>query len=70
MVDNKMLRIVGRLQAIEEALKKVLDEMPAGEGYLHAVDLIVMAKDAAHRATLVVWMTKDPAPTQSEKSDD
>lgn len=46
-------RFVGRLGSIEDALKAALIELPNDQR--HAFDLLVVARDATHKAFMLIW---------------
>lgn len=47
------LRMVGRLQAIHDSIDKAITELPHGER--HALDLLCIARDATHKALVMLW---------------
>jgi hypothetical protein len=50
---EKQLRLVGRLQSIEDSLRSAMVECRSGD--MHAIDLLSIARDATHKAVMRVW---------------
>jgi hypothetical protein len=52
------LRLVGRLQAVEDSIKAAMLVCPNQD--MHTIDLLVLSQDAIHRAVMHVWSTTPP----------
>lgn len=54
MTPEQQHQFVGHLRAIESSMKAAIDELPAHEN-MHAFDLLVISRDALHRAITLMW---------------
>jgi hypothetical protein len=50
-----MLRLVGRLQAVEDGIQSAIVLCPHED--MHTIDLLAVARDAMHKAVMHVWST-------------
>lgn len=63
---EQQLRFSGRLQCIEDALKSALSDLPLEER--HAGDLLVIARDATHKALVLIWGKAPEIPEKEAQS--
>lgn len=63
-------QFVGRLRALEAGFASLLDELPvrAVPHGMHAFDLLVIARDATHRAITLVWGKAPEMPTPGRET--
>lgn len=53
MEPETQLRLVGRLQAVEDGIQAAMLLCPHED--MHTIDLLAIAKDVMHRAVMHVW---------------
>lgn len=61
---EQMLRFVGRLQSIHDAIETALKNVPDTE--MHPHDLLVIAREAVHKAYMATWSKAPSFPEQTQ----